>query len=132
MSFSGNSRIQGNAGLGSAIAYYTSNGLVVSLPLTDSQEYDLIVDYDGVLAKVQVKTSSHIERSNYVVNLRVCGGNRSGTGKYKKFNNKLVDYVFILLEDGRMFNIPSSEILSTSSITMYAKYDRFQVSSFSG
>ena len=30
---------KGNTGLGIAIAYYTSNGYIVSIPLNDPQEY---------------------------------------------------------------------------------------------
>ena len=49
---------KGNTGLGIAIAYYSSNGYTVSIPLNDTQDYDLIVDKSNVLKKVQVKTTS--------------------------------------------------------------------------
>lgn len=45
----------GNAALSMAIAYFGSNGYVVSVPLNDTQDYDLVVDKDGKLQKVQVK-----------------------------------------------------------------------------
>ena len=35
---------KGNTSLGVAIAYYSSNGYTVSIPLNDTQDYDLIVD----------------------------------------------------------------------------------------
>ena len=35
---------KGNTGLGIAIAYYSSNGYTVSIPLNDTQDYDLIID----------------------------------------------------------------------------------------
>ena len=38
---------KGNTGLGIAIAYYTSNGYIVSIPLNDTQDYDLIVEKDN-------------------------------------------------------------------------------------
>ena len=31
---------KGNTGLGVAIAYYSSNGYIVSIPLNDTQDYD--------------------------------------------------------------------------------------------
>ena len=40
---------KGNTSLGIAIAYYTSNGYTVSLPLNDTQDYDLIVDKKNIL-----------------------------------------------------------------------------------
>ena len=48
-----NTKQQGTVGLGVAIAHYSSLGYVVSVPLIDGQDYDLVVDKDGVLHKVQ-------------------------------------------------------------------------------
>ena len=33
---------KGNSGLGMAIAYFTTNGYVVSIPLNDTQDYDFL------------------------------------------------------------------------------------------
>ena len=41
---------KGNAGLGIEIAYYSANGYTVSIPLNDTQDYDLVVDKDNILA----------------------------------------------------------------------------------
>ena len=60
-----NTKIQGSIGLGQAIAYFTKKGYVVSLPLNDSQDYDLIVEIDSVLYKIQVKTTNIKSRSGY-------------------------------------------------------------------
>lgn len=38
-----------------AIAYYSKLGWTISIPVTDSQDYDLIVDTGTKLLKVQVK-----------------------------------------------------------------------------
>lgn len=35
---------KGNSGLGVAIAYFSTNGYTVSIPLNDTQDYDLIVE----------------------------------------------------------------------------------------
>lgn len=50
MQFTSNKE-KGNTGLGIAIAYYDSNGYTVSIPLNDTQDYDLIVDKDNNLKK---------------------------------------------------------------------------------
>ena len=39
--------IQGNIGLGKAIEYFTSWGIPISIPLNDTQKYDLIADFDN-------------------------------------------------------------------------------------
>ena len=45
-----NSLKQGNAGLGKAIAYFTINGYGVCIPLTDSEDWDLIVSKNNILS----------------------------------------------------------------------------------
>ena len=45
----------GNSSLGLAISYFTCHGYVVSIPLNDTQDYDLIVEKDSKLYKIQVK-----------------------------------------------------------------------------
>ena len=57
MKFNSNKE-KGNTGLGIAIAYYSANGYTVSIPLNDTQDYDLIVDKDNILKKIQVKATS--------------------------------------------------------------------------
>lgn len=53
-----NPRKQGEIGFSDAIGWFGRRGLTVSVPLGDAQAYDLIVDLDGKLARVQVKTST--------------------------------------------------------------------------
>jgi hypothetical protein len=55
-----NSRLQGNVGLANAIAWFANNGYRPAIPLTDSQDYDLIVDDGEKLYKVQVRTTYHL------------------------------------------------------------------------
>jgi hypothetical protein len=47
--------LQGNIGLGRAIEYFTSKCIAISLPLNDTQSYDLIADFNGGLQRIQVK-----------------------------------------------------------------------------
>jgi len=35
---------KGNSGLAMSIAYFTTNGYTVSIPLNDTQDYDLIIE----------------------------------------------------------------------------------------
>ena len=50
MKFSTNKE-KGNSGLGIAIAYYSTNGYIVSIPLNDTQNYDLVVEKDNILKR---------------------------------------------------------------------------------
>lgn len=122
-----NSRRQGNVGIGSAVAYFTSIGATVSIPLTDSQEYDLVVDIKGTLKKVQVKTSIYKRDGRYEVHLATRGGNQSWSGVSKKFNPDKVDELFILTGDGKRYCIPTSKVKCKTYLIPGVKYRKYRV-----
>lgn len=122
-----NTKKQGDIGLGAAVAWFTSKLWTVAIPLTDSQDYDLIVDDGSKPLRCQVKTSSHkSEYGIYEVSLTVKGGNRSASGKIKKFDKSKVDLLFILTDDGNKYLIPSSEV-GTSGLNLGEKYEKFKL-----
>ena len=105
---------QGNIGVSSAINYFTVNCNTVSIPLNDSQDYDLVVDIDNVLSKVQVKTTKQISKSGfYMVSLRSCGGTKGTAYSYVKDSN--CSLVFILCNNGDRYLLPLSKIAHNSS-----------------
>lgn len=124
-----NSKKQGDVGLGAAIAHLTQMGYTVCIPLTDSQDYDLVVEIDGKLLRVQVKTSTNkITSGAYAVGLRVLGGNQSWSGVSKLFDPTKVDALFILLDNGKRYFIPSDKIVGTSTISVGGtKYHEYEV-----
>lgn len=125
-----NTKQQGNIGLGSAIQYFTQNLYLVSLPLNDSQDYDLVVeDRDGTLKKVQVKTSTQLnEYGTYSVNLRVLGGNSKSNYVHKKANEVIYDWLFILCDNGDRYLIPKDIIKDLkSTITVGKLYQEYKV-----
>lgn len=79
-----NSKKQGDVGMCYAIAYYSRLGWTVSIPITDSQDYDLLVentDNNILKVQVQVKTSRYLtEGGTYQVSLKTCGGNNKENG----------------------------------------------------
>ncbi len=127
-----NSKKQGDVGMGVAIGYFASHGHTVCVPLTDSQDYDLVVDIDNKLQRIQVKTTTSLRMGKnigYDVELRVRGGNRSGTGKSKSFDSTKADQLFILTSRGDQYLIPTSQVRGKTSITVGDKmYTEFIVS----
>ena len=118
---------KGKAGLGMAIAYYSCNGYTVSIPLNDTQDYDLVVERDGILQTVQVKaTGCRRKNGNYQVALKSCGGTKGKT--YKTVIETNVDLVFIITEEMSMYNIPKSEITNKSTLNICNKYEKYKVS----
>ncbi len=119
---------QGTVGLGAAIAYFTAQNQVVSVPLNDSQKYDLVVDDEEGLLKVQVKTTYCKSPSGaYCASLRTCGGNQSWSGVANFFDNTAVDILFVLCEDGSAYCIPAHNITCKSSITLGKKYEKYKI-----
>lgn len=123
--------IQGNIGLGKAIEYFVSHGITVSIPLNDTQKYDLIADFDGKLNRISVKTSRFSPKYNknvFCVLLKNCGGS-SGKNKCRKFDNTLCDYVFIYTANNDIYLIPSDVITAKNGITVGIKYTEYIVKS---
>lgn len=114
--------MQGNVGLGSAIAHYTSKGYTVSIPLNDSQDYDLIVDSGNCLKKVQVKTTRFKSNGSYVALL--CSSNLQGK---TTFDNSKVDEVFVLTEEGTKYVILASDIKVKNTLSLGSKCEKYKI-----
>ncbi|MBQ2937745.1 MAG: hypothetical protein IJE05_02535 [Clostridia bacterium] len=118
---------KGNTGLGMAIAYYTFNGYIVSIPLNDTQDYDLVVEKDNKLKRVQVKaTSCKTKYGVYQVALKSCGGTLGKT--YKTVIDTNIEEVFIVTQDLDIYIIPKKEINNRSTLNICSKYKKYQVS----
>ena len=125
-----NSKKQGDAGLGQAIAYFTINGYEVALPLTDSADWDLVVENGNGLKKVQVKTSYQLAPSgNEVFSITVLGGNRTGRGTRKVVADQNYDLLFLHhLKTGKQLLIPKALINDKrSSLTICEKYSQYVI-----
>ena len=117
---------KGNSSLGIAIAYYSSNGYTVSIPLNDTQDYDLIVDKNNILKKVQIKsTACKTKYGNYQVALKSCGGTKGKT--YKTLIETNIDELFILTENLKMYIIPIDKIKNKSTLNICSKYNQYSV-----
>lgn len=104
-----NTKQFGNIAIGKAINYFLSKGHVVSIPINDSQSYDLIVEFNNTLNKIQVKMTSQKSECNiFLVDLRSTGGNQS-RNTVKHFDSKSCDYVFAYTTDDQSFLIPSDK-----------------------
>ncbi|MCY9333758.1 group I intron-associated PD-(D/E)XK endonuclease [Bacillus spizizenii] len=50
------SNIKGDISMACVIAALTKKGISVAVPTTDNKRYDLVMDYNGKLYRMQVKT----------------------------------------------------------------------------
>ena len=122
-----NTKQFGNIAIGKAINYFLSKGCVVSIPINDSQSYDLVVELNNKLNKIQVKMTSQKSVCNiYCVDLRSTGGNQS-RNTIKHFDNKSCDYVFACTTDDQLFLIPS-EKCNKHSVSLGEKVKEYKLS----
>lgn len=113
-----NAQAQGNIGLGAAIAWFTKNRYQVSVPLTDTQFYDLVTEREGIFRSVQVKTvRTRSKAGTFKVELR----GKHGTRVVKQFDASNVDLLFVLTGEGQQYLIPRSEIRTVRSVDVGGK-----------
>lgn len=117
---------KGNSRLGVAIAYQTLNGYTVFILLNDTQDYDLIVDKDTILKRIQVKsTGCKTKNGNYQVALKSCGGTKGKT--YKTLIDTNVDELFLLTECFDMYVLPVEKINNKSTLNICEKYQKYKI-----
>jgi len=109
-----------------AVFYYASLGYTVSKPLNHSSYYDLIVDIDGVLKKVECKSSRYKDNQiSYQVSLVTSGGNQSWNKIAKRIDSTKVDEIFILDGDGNYYIFPSKDLHNRKSVNVNNKHKYF-------
>lgn len=120
--------LQGNMGLSKAIDYFTSHQIPISIPMNDTQKYDLVIDLNNELKKVQVKTSRYQAKSGgYEVQLKNSGGAVKNY-KIRLFDNNSCDYLFILTGADKLYLIPSNIITAKNSIVVGGnRYNEYEV-----
>jgi PD-(D/E)XK endonuclease len=120
-------RRQGDLGEAAAIEYLTRAGANVFVPLFHSPDCDLVADCGDRLVRVQVKTCTRRYGRRWSVTLCTRGGNQSWTGVVKRFHPGRCDYLFVLVEDGRRWFIPSAAVDGGTAIVLggpkYAAYE---------
>ena len=124
-----NTKHQGNVGVSIAITKLTQKGCPILLPFGETKDYDLVFEEDEVLKKVQVRTTSERNKNkneDFIVHLRVMGGNRS-FHTAKPFNNRSVDYLFVLTNDNTSYLIPSDKIKAKTYLTLNETMSIFKI-----
>lgn len=101
----------GRIGLSSAINYFTIKGYTVSLPLNDTQWYDLIIEKDGVFQTVQCKATN---TENDTINFRSTGGTKGEV--YDNILDHPLDYLFCVNKELKCWLIPVKDIRACGTI----------------
>lgn len=105
---------QGTIGLAAASFYFASTKYVVSIPLTDNQTYDLLVDDGTGVKTVQVKSSSSMKNGKFVVQLKCVRSNKT-SNCIKKYDSSECNMLFVYTLDGSMYLFKSSDLAHITS-----------------
>jgi hypothetical protein len=125
----------GQSGLSKAANWFLDRGYVVSLPM-EPAAYDLVVDSDEGLKRVQVKTTrtfSPSADSRYVVKLTrtvydpSVKLNAAGRMRQVPYARGSVDYFFLITGAGDMYLIPQEVVDGVSCIVLGDRYDAFRL-----
>jgi len=101
---------KGDMALGRAISHFLSNGYEVCLPIGDKRDYDLVIEKEGELARVQVKYAGlHRGMKTCKAALRVMGGNQSYYSA-KKYTDDAFEYLFVYTAKGESFLLPWKDV----------------------
>jgi hypothetical protein len=112
--------------------WLASKGAAVWVPFTHSPDVDLMAEFDGQLIKIQVKTSTYrgskAKKDRWHVSIATNGGNRSWSGLAKRFDPCHVDYLFVLVGDGRRWFIPAPQVEGSRGLVVGgAKYSEHEI-----
>lgn len=101
----------GRIGLSMAINYFTIQGYTVSLPMNDTQWYDLIIEKDGIFETVQCKATKTEDGS---IDFRSTGGTKGTVyDSIQNYRDKLT-YIFCVNKDMNMWLIPVKDLDSNN------------------
>ena len=119
---------KGMAGLSIAIAYFGSNGYVVSIPLNDTQDYDLVVEKDNKFYKVQCRSSGALNSNGlyYSLHLRSFGGANGGT-YYGTLKDSNADLCFVVTADSRHYLFPVEIITQKGAVVLNESFNKYLV-----
>lgn len=104
----------GRIGLSMAITYFTLQGYTVSLPINDTQWYDLIIEKDDTFFTVQCKAT---QTDDNTISLRSTGGTK-GMSYDNVLNHSKLDYLFCVNNTLQMWLIPIKDIITTNQISL--------------
>lgn len=123
-----NTRQQGDRGELSAAVWFAGKGAAVCWPIGHSPDWDLVVEWNEQLYRVQVKTTTYERNGRWIAAICTRGGNQSWSGLTKRFDASRCDFLFVHAGDGRRWLIPAKEVECATAITLGGpKYSEWEV-----
>ena len=101
------------------LTYITKLGYLVSKPFGDRGRYDQIWDINGLLLKIQIKTSHAIDDEETGITFSGRSSKRKqGKSVNTRYNEKEVDY-FATIYNGKCYMIPICEVSNIKTLRFF-------------
>lgn len=118
------------ASTATATQWFMRRGYMVSIPV-EPAPYDLVVESDAGLQRVQVKSTTVRSRGRWTVGLRrsAYSGDSDGSTpyKYQAYDESVIDLFFVVCGDGAKYLIPIESLANQRSASLDSRYSEFQV-----
>lgn len=124
-----------SAAIGEAIRWFLDRGYVPSVPV-EATRYDLVVESDEGLQRVQIKSTSHkspygvwvvhAHRTQYDATAEARG--TAGKRRSTSYTKEEIDWFFIVTSDNTKYLIPIEVVEGASGqLSLGKKYDSYKV-----
>lgn len=122
----------GNLGELSVAKELAKQGYEIYAPMGDNATYDLLIAKDGIVSRVEVKSTSTIRGAGYVVQIKKVRANKNQNA-ITNFDNTHIDIlaVYIVPED-RVILFDAKEVTVKSTLTVYGDWRDGRVVDCSG
>lgn len=122
-----NSKKIGNIGEAKVLTKFVELGIPVYLPFGDNEKADLIVEFNGKLNKIQVKTSQKAENGKMIFNLVSSTTHRKNGNKHIYTNNEIDYFACYNISRDKIFLIPIDKAPMTTITIRYEKPKNNQI-----
>ena len=123
-------RVQGDLALLAAAHQLAKHGYTICIPLTDNQPYDLVIEKNKQLQRVQVKSTSRHDKGDpsrpFVVELRRKRHN-SKTTKTHLYDIDAADLLVVVTSHEEYYLIPNGRITATSQLHLNKKFEKYRL-----
>ena len=109
---------KGNVGEAKCLAKMIELGVHVSLPFGDNERYDMIIEHNGHLEKIQVKYSS-VQDSDGSTCFTLCSSTNHTTNKhYTTYENDIDAFLLYNVRTDEVYYLPIDMVKNKKSITI--------------
>lgn len=109
---------KGNLGEAKCLAKMVELGVPVSLPFGDNERYDLIIDHNGKLERIQVKYSSYQESEGSII-FKVSSSTNHTTNKHlTTYENDVDAFLLYNALTDEVYYVPIEVIGNKKTITL--------------